>query len=102
MIIVYTVTATEEEAERIGRLALERHLCACINLVPGMRSMFWWEGRLEQARECILLLKTGAEQYPALEKLVRETHSYDVPSIFSVPVEQVSPEYQAWLQNALK
>lgn len=102
MIVVYTVTASEAEAERIGRLALEAGLCACVNLVPGMRSMYLWNGQIGEAQECILLLKTLAEKYDALETFIRKEHTYEVPAIFALPADRVEAEYVAWLKKELK
>ena len=102
MIVVYTVTASEAEAERIGRLALEAGLCACVNRVPGMRSMYLWNGQIGEAQECILLLKTLAEKYDALETFIRKEHTYEVPAIFALPADRVEAEYAAWLKKELK
>lgn len=102
MIVVYTVTASAEEAERIGRLLLERRLCACVNILPGMHSLYWWDGKIEQGQECVLLIKTEAGRYAAVEELVKSEHAYEVPAIFSLPVERVLPEYEAWLKNEMK
>lgn len=102
MMIVYTVTPTPEEAENIAKLLLEQGLCACVNMLPGMRSMYVWEGQLEHSLECVLLIKTDAAHYDAVEALVKKEHSYEVPAIYGWPVDRVLPEYEAWLKNALK
>lgn len=102
MIIVYTVVPVPEEAERIGKLLLERRLCACVNILPGMHSLYRWHEKVEHALECVMLIKTEAEQYAAVEALIKQEHPYEVPAIFSWPVERVLPEYEAWLKNALK
>lgn len=102
MVVVYTVTASEREAEHLATLALEARLCACANLVPGMRSLYRWEGKLERTEECILLLKTEARHYDALETLIRENHSYQTPAIFMLSVDRVWPGYETWLKNELK
>lgn len=102
MIIVYTVTSTPEEAENIAKLLLEQQLCACVNMLPGMRSMYLWEGKLEHSLECVLLIKTQEEHYASVEELIKREHSYEVPAIFSWPADRVLPEYEAWLKNALK
>lgn len=99
MILVYTVTANAEEAEHIARLALEQKMCACANIIPGMRSMYWWQGKLEQSQECVLLLKTEADRYDAVEALVKKEHSYETPAIFSIPVDRVDAGYETWLKG---
>lgn len=102
MIIIYTVLPTPEEAERIAKLLLEQRLCACVNILPGMHSLYLWNEKVEHALECVMLIKTEADRYAAVEALVKREHTYEVPAIFSWPVEQVLPEYEAWLKNALK
>lgn len=102
MILIYIVTSTVSEAEHIGHLLLENHLCACVNIIPGMRSMYRWNGNIEKAEECVLLVKTEKGKYAEVERRVKEHHSYEVPAIFSIDVEQVEPAYGDWLKNQLK
>lgn len=101
MILIYTVTHNAEEAERMGRLALEQRMCACVNIIPGMRSLYWWQGKLEQSQECVLLFKTEANRYDALEALINKEHTYQTPAIFSIPVDRVHPDYEAWLKGEM-
>jgi periplasmic divalent cation tolerance protein len=72
-------------------------LAACANIVPGMKSIYHWEGKLEQGEEVIVILKTRAELFPAVEMRVRELHSYSTPCIVSLPLTNVSEGYLKWI-----
>lgn len=102
MIVIYTVVSSLAQAEKLGKLLLERHLCACVNMIPNMKSMYWWDGNIESSDETILLIKTEKEKYAAVERLIKENHSYEVPAIFSFEAEQVEPTYGTWLKNQIK
>lgn len=102
MIIVYTVTGSLAEAEKIGMLLLDSRLCACVNIIPGMKSMYRWQGKIEQAQEVVLLIKTEKEKYEAVESLVKREHSYETPAIFALDAERVELSYAHWLKNEIK
>jgi periplasmic divalent cation tolerance protein len=100
--IVLTTTASAEEAASIGRALVEEHLIACASIVPGVQSIYRWQGQVETATETLLLLKTAPEQLSALESRLRELHSYDTPEFLVLPVESGSQPYLEWLQSSLK
>lgn len=102
MILVYCVTAHVAEAEKIGKHLLEQHLCACVNIIPGMKSMYWWEGKIEHAEESILLIKTIPEKYAAVEAAILEMHNYERPAIFSFETQQIEPFFEKWLGEGVK
>lgn len=93
---VMTTTETRDDAERMARAVLEARLAACVQILP-IDSLYWWQGRIETARESLLLIKTRAELYPALETAIRAVHPYDTPEILAVPVAHGHPAYLAWL-----
>ena len=95
--LVYITTADEAEALRIGRALVERRLAACANVVPAIRSIYWWEGRLVEDGEALLFLKTRAGVLDRLIAAVRELHSYSVPCITAFPVVGGNPDYLAWV-----
>ncbi len=99
--VVLTTAASAEEAERLGRALVEERLAACATLVPGARSIYRWEGKIETAAETLLLLKTAAAQLPALEARLRALHSYQTPEFLVLPVESGSPAYLDWLKSSL-
>jgi len=95
--IALTTVGSAEEARRLARLLVERRLAACVNLIPNLASIYRWQGEVEEAAEILLLMKTTAEQLPALEAAVRELHSYKVPEFLALVVESGNQPYLDWL-----
>ncbi len=91
------VTAPQDRAEGLARALVEQRLAACVNVLPAVHSHFRWEGRLEEAHEALLVIKTTAEGYSALEAGVRALHPYDVPEVVAVPAIQALAPYAAWV-----
>jgi periplasmic divalent cation tolerance protein len=95
--IVLSTAGSVEEARKIARELVERRLAACVNIVPQVESIYRWQGRVESAREWLLLIKTTAEQFEKVRDAIRELHSYDLPECIAVAIEDGSPEYLRWL-----
>ena len=92
------VTAPDEPtAERLARSLLEARLVACANLVPAVRSLYWWQGAIEEGRETLLVLKTTTAQLDALTAAVEREHPYDCPEVLALPVAAGSDAYVRWL-----
>ena len=96
-VLVYTTWPSIVEAERAGRAIVERRLAACVNILPGMISHYWWEGKIERAEEVVMLVKTRAALAEAVRDAVKERHSYTTPAIMTLPVDSVDPDYHAWI-----
>jgi periplasmic divalent cation tolerance protein len=96
-VLVYTTWPSIVEAERAGRTIVERRLAACVNVVPGMISHYWWEGKIERAEEVVMIIKTRAARADGVRDAVKQLHSYTTPSIMVLPVEAVDPAYHAWI-----
>lgn len=94
---VYTTWPSMREAEAAGRGFVEEKLCACVNILPGMVSVYAWQGKVERAEEAVMILKTRKEKVGALMGAVRAAHPYDVPAIVEVPVGSMDPRYLAWV-----
>ncbi|GGJ74540.1 divalent cation tolerance protein [Pilimelia anulata] len=94
---VTTTIDSAEAAAGLARAAVEARLVACARVAGPVESTYWWEGRVETAREWVVVAKTTDERYPALEALLRERHPYDVPEIIRTPVTGGSPAYLAWI-----
>ena len=92
-VLVYTTWPSIVEAERAGRTIVERRLAACVNILPGMISHYWWEGKIERAEEAVMLVKTRAALADAVRQAVKELHSYKTPALMVLPVESVDPDY---------
>jgi periplasmic divalent cation tolerance protein len=97
--IVLITAGSEEEAARIGMTLVEEGLAACANLVPHIRSIYRWKGKIHDERECLIITKTRTLLFRDLEKRVRELHSYEVPEIISFPVEQGFQQYLDWVNT---
>ena len=96
-VLVYTTWPSIVEAEKAGRTIVERRLAACVNILPGMISHYWWEGKIERAEEAVMIVKTRAALAEAVRQAVKELHSYTTPSIMVLPVDSVDADYQAWI-----
>ena len=95
--LVYITAASTDEGATIGRALVEERLAACVNILPGMRSIYRWQGAVETADEVVLIAKTRAALVPALIARTREMHSYDVPCVVSLPILDGNPDYLRWL-----
>jgi periplasmic divalent cation tolerance protein len=96
---VLITTSNRREAGRIAEALVKKNLAACANLVPSVTSIFRWNGQVQNSREALLIVKTSARQYPALEKLVRSMHSYEVPEIIALPIKNGLRPYLEWVQK---
>ena len=96
-VLVYTTWPSIVEAEQAGRAMVERRLAACVNILPGMISHYWWEGKVERAEEIVMFVKTRAALAQAVADAVKERRSYKTPAIMTLPVENVDPDYHAWI-----
>lgn len=98
-IFVYMTTADRAEAEKIGRVLVETRLAACVNMLPGMRSLYWWKGAVETGSETVLIAKTRRSLLDALTAKVRQLHSYKVPCVVALPIQGGNPDFLAWLEE---
>lgn len=98
-VLVYITASSLEEAEKIGRLVVEERLAACVNIIPEIRSFYWWEGKLCRDREAVILAKTKWEKKDELIERVKEVHSYTVAGILVIPVEGGLKEFLRYLQE---
>jgi periplasmic divalent cation tolerance protein len=96
-VLVYTTWPTIVEAEQAGRTIVKRRLAACINILPGMISHYWWEGKIERADEVVMIFKTRASLAEPVRQAVKEMHSYTTPAVMVLPVESADRDYHAWI-----
>jgi periplasmic divalent cation tolerance protein len=96
-VFVYTTYPSIVEAERTGRALVERRLAACVNILPGMISHYWWQGAIERAEEVVMIIKTRAGLAEPVRAAVKEMHSYTTPAVLVIPIETVDPDYHAWI-----
>jgi periplasmic divalent cation tolerance protein len=102
VVSVYAVFANPDEAERIGRTVVEERLAACINILPGVRSIYRWKGDVESADEVAAILKTSHEQADALITRIVSLHSYDVPCVVTWPIDKITGDYADWVEESVR
>ena len=98
-IVVLSTVARAEDAERIARELVTRGLAACVNLVPGLVSIYKWKGKVEREDERLLLIKTRRERFAALREALVALHPYEVPEVLALPIEDGYAPYLAWLDD---
>ena len=96
-VLVYTTYPSIVEAEQAGRALVEQRLCACVNILPGMVSLYWWQGKVARGEEVVMIIKTRASLAEPVRAAVKQMHSYSTPAILVLPVENVDPDYHAWI-----
>jgi len=101
-VVVFITTAADEEAELISRVLLEQRKAACVNIVPRVSSLYWWQGNIDSSKESLLVIKTKASLLDEIVKLVKEIHSSDIPEIIAVPIIGGSEDYLEWIGREVK
>ena len=101
-LVVLVTCSSMAEAQRIARGVVEGRLAACVNILPGVvHSIYRWKGKVESARERLLLIKTSRKRLAKLRTAVERLHSYDVPEFVALPIAAASPAYLAWIEECL-
>ena len=101
-VVLFITTSDEEEAQLISRVLLEQKKAACINIVPGVSSLFWWQGNIDSAQESLLVVKTRAMLVDAIAQLVKGIHSNDVPEIIALPIVGGNEDYLKWVDREVE
>ena len=96
-LFVYMTAPDMATAETVASALVTRRLAACVNIVPGMQSLYWWQGAVEHGEEVVLIAKTVEEQYRALEQAVLDLHPYECPCIVALPITHALPDFAAWI-----
>jgi periplasmic divalent cation tolerance protein len=99
--LVITTCPSMDEAETLAGKLLAARLAACVNIVPGVISLYEWQGELQRGQEFLLLIKSRSEGFPELEKLVQTNHSYELPELIAVPIEEGLAPYLDWIDTQL-
>ena len=97
--VVITTCGSEEEAQKIARELVERRVAACVNIISPIQSIYRWQGKVENATEWLLLIKTTTEKFDAVRDAIRELHSYDLAECIMVSIEDGSQEYLDWIDK---
>jgi len=98
-IIVFITTSSYEEARKIADALVAQKKAACVSIVPKVNSLFRWKGKIEEAEESLMVVKTRAELFPEVVSTVKSIHSYEVPEIIALPIVEGNPDYLTWLKE---
>ena len=101
-IVIFSTCNSEEEGTRIARELVQRRLAACVTMLPGARSIYRWQGQVEESPECMLVIKSGRLLFPTLCEELAKMHSYSVPEIIALPIVDGSGAYLDWLARELQ
>jgi periplasmic divalent cation tolerance protein len=102
MLVVLTTVESAGEADSLARAIVESKLAACVQILPKMTSVYFWEGKVQTEPEHLLLIKTLEEKFDALSEFLQKNHSYDVPEIVAIPAEKISEDYGDWVTKYLE
>lgn len=100
-IIIFITAPNNKEAKNIAQGLIKNKLAACVNIADGIKSFFWWKGKVEQAKETLLIIKSKKEKLAKIIKLVKSLHSYAVPEIIALPIIDGYKPYLGWINESL-
>lgn len=100
--IVLTTCPNPEVASQLAQEAVEKQLAACVNIIPGIQSIYQWQGKIEQENESLLIMKTQQQQLAGLESFIQKQHPYEVPEFITMTIESGSKAYLEWITSSLK
>jgi len=98
-IVVLVTTFSEEEATALGKILVKHRLVACVNILPKVKSIFQWDGKISEEEECLMILKTRKSLFKALEDTIIAHHSYDIPEIIALPIVEGAQSYLSWVHD---
>lgn len=101
-IIVFVTAGSFEEAEKIGKGLVEEKLAACANIIRNVKSIFFWEGKLCQENEVLMIIKSKSNLFNPLKDYIKKNHSYKVPEIIAASIKDGLPDYLSWLDESCK
>jgi periplasmic divalent cation tolerance protein len=100
-IVVLTTCDSEKQAEKLAHTLVDQHLAACVNILPKARSIYRWEGKIEDSAEWLLLIKSRRDLFIALRTEIQKMHTYELPEVIAIPVVDGSEAYLGWLDGQL-
>ncbi len=101
-VVIFVTAGSEQEAHKIAELLLSQRKAACVNIVPKVDSSFWWQGKLDSAKESLLIIKTKASLLSEVVDLVKAAHSYEVPEIIALPIIGGNEDYLKWIDDEVR
>lgn len=100
-IVVFSTASSAEEAEKMARTLIDKRLAACVNVVPGLRSYYRWQGKVEDSAEFLLVIKSSRAHFEALRALIENLHSYEVPEVIALNIVDGARNYLNWMDGEL-
>jgi len=100
--LLFSTTGSQEEASRIASHLVENHLVACVNIVPSIRSVYWWNDQVNDESESLLLMKTEKSKIKEVEIAIKSIHSYETPELIAVGLDYGMPAYLGWISTAVR
>lgn len=100
--VIFVTVPNKKEAEKIAGSLLKHRLAACVNIIPGITSVYRWKGGIEKSKELLLVIKTSKNKTDNLIKLVKKEHPYDIPEIISLPITKGNKDYLRWISDSIK
>jgi periplasmic divalent cation tolerance protein len=101
-IVIFITASDKKEAQNIARRLLKDKLVACVNIIDKIESFFWWQGKIDKAKETLLIVKSHKSKFRKIVKLVKSIHSYEVPEIIALPVVSGEKRYLRWLNASIR
>jgi len=101
-IVIFITAANIKEAERIASALVKEKLAACVNIVEGIKSLFWWQGKVDCSKEVLLMVKSRKSKISKIIRRVKSLHSYEVPEIIALPIVAGEPNYLKWLNESIR
>ena len=101
-VVVLVTTSGDEEAKKIAKRLLDERKAVCVNIINGVSSLFTWQGRQEDERESLMVIKSGASLLPQIVETVKQVHSYDMPEILALPVLGGNEDYLEWIDSGIE
>ena len=98
-IIVFSNCGSQEEARRVARALVDTRVCACVNIIPGIQSIYRWQGSIQEEAEWMLIIKTTRELFDRLSAELRKNHSYEIPEVIAIPIVEGNPDYLKWIDR---
>ncbi len=99
VVLLYVTVPNPEEGRRLGRILVEERLAACVNLFPGMQSLYWWEGKIQEDQEAVIIVKTRKGLVPRVQNRILDLHPYSCPCILEIPVSGGYKDFMAWIKT---
>ena len=100
-LVIFITASHKDEAQKIAQALIAKRLAACVNIVEHVASVFWWEGKVDNATEALLVVKSKKEKFNRIVKLVKSLHSYVVPEIIALPIVAGEKNYLKWLDESI-